>query len=106
MPFRGRLLNRHIPGRLVAATALGVIMALTGSTVQAVPFTQEQAGWARPGAQDFGDPVEGVDAKAKSRPADRARKAAVTALDKNFPWRLSRPRLEPRSAGCPSRSPR
>jgi RHS repeat-associated protein len=82
MPFRGRLLNRHIPGRLLAATALGVIMALTGSTVQAVPFTQEQAGWARPGAQDFDDPVEGVDAKAKSRPADRARKAAVTALDK------------------------
>ncbi|TXS55011.1 hypothetical protein EAO77_01415, partial [Streptomyces sp. t39] len=77
------MLNRRIPGRLLAATALGVTIALTGSTVQAMPLTlEEQQGRGRPGVQDFGDPVEGRDAKAAKRPSDAARKAAVTALDK------------------------
>ncbi|GGT30110.1 hypothetical protein GCM10010271_37660 [Streptomyces kurssanovii] len=75
-------MNRRIPGRLLAATALGVVVALTGSTVQAMPLTLEEQGRGRPGVQDFGDPVEGRNAKAAPRPADPARKSAVTALDK------------------------
>ncbi|MFI1400217.1 RHS repeat-associated core domain-containing protein [Streptomyces sp. NPDC020681] len=80
MSLRGRLLSRRLPGRLLSATALGVILALTGSTVQAVPA--EAQGRGKPGVQDFGDPVKGKNAKAKARPADRAKKAAVKQLDK------------------------
>ncbi|MFC9267569.1 sugar-binding protein, partial [Streptomyces zhihengii] len=57
-------------------------IALTGSSVQATPLTLEEQVRGRPGVQDFGDPVEGRDAKAAPRRADAARKAAVTALDK------------------------
>lgn len=80
MSLRGRLLSRRLPGRLLSATALGVILALTGSTVQAVPA--EAKGRGKPGVQDFGDPVQGKNAKSKPRPADRAKKAAVKQLDK------------------------
>ncbi|WP_446038218.1 polymorphic toxin-type HINT domain-containing protein [Streptomyces sp. SID1121] len=72
-----------MPQRALTATALGVIIALTASTVQAAPV--EIAGSkdrGRPGVQDFGDPVEGTDGKAAKRPADPARKAAVTRLDR------------------------
>ncbi|MFD5875020.1 polymorphic toxin-type HINT domain-containing protein [Streptomyces sp. NPDC060322] len=82
MAFRGRLMNRRLPGRLLTATALGITLALTGSAVQAVPSAPGQEGRGRPGVQDFGDPVEGRNAQAKKRPADEARKAAVERLDK------------------------
>ncbi|MGW4229916.1 polymorphic toxin-type HINT domain-containing protein [Streptomyces sp. NPDC004980] len=64
------------------ATALGITLALTGSTVQAVPSAPGQEGRGRPGVQDFGDPVEGKGAQTKKRPADEAKKAAVKLLDK------------------------
>ncbi|MBK5993016.1 sugar-binding protein [Streptomyces sp. MBT58] len=64
------------------ATALGVTLALTGGSVQAVPSEPGQELRGRPGVQDFGDPVEGTDAPAGKRPADPAKKAAVKQLDK------------------------
>ncbi|WP_169749638.1 polymorphic toxin-type HINT domain-containing protein [Streptomyces californicus] len=82
MAFRGRLLNRLVPGRLLMATTLGVTLALTGGSVQAVPSEPGQELRGKPGVQDFGDPVEGTDAPASKRPTDPARKAAVTQLDK------------------------
>ncbi|MEW1629729.1 polymorphic toxin-type HINT domain-containing protein [Streptomyces sp. NPDC089173] len=81
MAFQGRLLNRLIPGRLLTATALGVTLALTGGSVQAVPAEPGQELRGRPGVQDFGDPAEGTDAPASKRPADPAKKAAVEQLD-------------------------
>ncbi|MEU0382232.1 polymorphic toxin-type HINT domain-containing protein [Streptomyces cyaneofuscatus] len=63
------------------ATALGVTLALTGGSVQAVPAEPGQEVSGRPGVQDFGDPVKGTDAPASKRPADPAKKAAVTQLD-------------------------
>lgn len=83
MPFHGRLLSRRMSRRALSATVLGVIIALTASTVQAAPVeTTESRDRGRPGVQDFGDPVEGTDGKAAKRPADPARKAAVTQLSK------------------------
>ncbi|MFF6927963.1 MULTISPECIES: polymorphic toxin-type HINT domain-containing protein [Streptomyces] len=64
------------------ATTLGVTLALTGGSVQAVPSEPGQELRGKPGVQDFGDPVEGTDAPASKRPTDPARKAAVTQLDK------------------------
>ncbi|MGW7285251.1 RHS repeat-associated core domain-containing protein [Streptomyces sp. NPDC054847] len=64
---------------MLAATALGVTIALTGTTVEAVPL--EEPGRGRPGVQDI-DPLKGRDAKAKPRPGNPAKKAAVTRLDK------------------------
>ncbi|MFE3657630.1 RHS repeat-associated core domain-containing protein [Streptomyces sp. NPDC059165] len=81
MSRRGRLLNRRIPKRLFVTTVLGLSLALSSSTVQALSFADE-TGRSRPGVQDFGDPIEGGTAKAKPRPADPARKAAVTRLGK------------------------
>ncbi|MCX5417315.1 polymorphic toxin-type HINT domain-containing protein [Streptomyces sp. NBC_00059] len=82
MAFRGRLMNRRLPGRLLTATVLGITLALTGSAVQAASPAPGQEGRGRPGVQDFGDPAEGRNAQAKKRPADEARKAAVKRLDK------------------------
>ncbi|WP_251052977.1 MULTISPECIES: RHS repeat-associated core domain-containing protein [unclassified Streptomyces] len=73
-------MSRRMPGRLVAATALGVVIALAGSTVQAVPVADK--GFEGRAVQDFGDPVSGSPAKAAPRPADKAKKTAVTRLDK------------------------
>ncbi|WP_406000906.1 polymorphic toxin-type HINT domain-containing protein [Streptomyces sp. NBC_00829] len=81
MPLRGRLVSRRIPRRTLAATVLGLSLALSASSVQAVAFADEE-GRGRPGVQDFGDPVEGTNGKVKQRPADAARKAAVQRLDK------------------------
>ncbi|MGW0703226.1 polymorphic toxin-type HINT domain-containing protein [Streptomyces sp. NPDC002867] len=47
-----------------------------------MPLTLQEQGRGRPGVQDFGDPIEGKDAKAAPRPADPAKKAEVRALDK------------------------
>ncbi|WP_404786855.1 RHS repeat-associated core domain-containing protein [Streptomyces pristinaespiralis] len=65
---------------MLAATALGVIIALTGGSVQAVPIQNEGRG--RPGVQDFSDPVKGRKAKSRPRPSDLAQKAAIQRLDK------------------------
>jgi RHS repeat-associated protein len=80
MPFQGRLMNRHMPRWLLSATAVGVIIALTGSAAEALPV--EEQGRGRPGVQNFGDPLEGKDGKALPRPSDPAKKAAVSRLDK------------------------
>ncbi|MCM1946614.1 polymorphic toxin-type HINT domain-containing protein [Streptomyces sp. G2] len=63
---------------------VGLALALSASTVQAVPALADAAAGTtqRPGVQDFGDPVEGTGATAKKRPADATAKAAVKELDK------------------------
>ncbi|WP_406305078.1 polymorphic toxin-type HINT domain-containing protein [Streptomyces sp. NBC_00885] len=70
-----------MPRHTVAATVLGLSLALAASSVQAVAYADEK-GRGRPGVQDFGDPVEGTEGKVRHRPADPARKAAVKQLDK------------------------
>ncbi|MFF8383440.1 RHS repeat-associated core domain-containing protein [Streptomyces kanasensis] len=80
MSLRGRSLRHRLPRRSLTATALGLTLALTGSTVQAVARTDDTA-WARPSVQDFGDPVDGTDAKAAPRPPDPARQTAIGRLD-------------------------
>nr|WP_253267828.1 polymorphic toxin-type HINT domain-containing protein [Streptomyces asoensis] len=72
-----------MPRSTVVATVLGLTLALSASSVQALALDDGDRGrTSRPGVQDDGDPAKGSDAKAKSRPSDPARKAAVKGLDK------------------------
>ncbi|MEU8993136.1 polymorphic toxin-type HINT domain-containing protein [Streptomyces sp. NPDC048558] len=72
-----------MPRQTVVATVLGLSLALSASTVQAVALDENARGrTSRPGVQDDGDPAKGRDAKSKSRPSDPARKAAVKGLDR------------------------
>ncbi|WP_340379300.1 hypothetical protein U5640_29955 [Streptomyces sp. SS7] len=72
-----------MPRPAFAATVLGLTLALSASSVQAVALDDGDRGrTSRPGVQDDGDPAQGRDARAKSRPSDPARKAAVKGLDK------------------------
>ncbi|MEU1190084.1 hypothetical protein, partial [Streptomyces sp. NPDC005859] len=72
-----------MPRSTVVATVLGLTLALSASSVQALALDEGDRGrTSRPGVQDDGDPAKGSDAKAKSRPSDPARKAAVKGLDK------------------------
>ena len=83
MFFRGRSLSRRMPRPMVVATVLGLSLALSASSVQAVALDDGNRGrTSRPGVQDDGDPAKGSPAKAKPRPSDPARKAAVKGLDK------------------------
>lgn len=83
MFFRGRSLSRRMPRPAFAATVLGLTLALSASSVQALALDDGDRGrTSRPGVQDDGDPAKGSAAKAKSRPSDPARKAAVKGLDK------------------------
>ncbi len=83
MFFRGRSLSRRMPRPAFAATVLGLTLALSASSVQALALDDGARGrTSRPGVQDDGDPVKGSDAKKKSRPSDPARKAAVKGLEK------------------------
>ncbi|MET9967743.1 hypothetical protein ABZZ80_17875, partial [Streptomyces sp. NPDC006356] len=71
-----------MPRQAVVATVLGLSLALSASTVEAVVLDDGARGrTSRPGVQDDGDAVKGRDAKSKSRPSDPARKAAVKGLD-------------------------
>ncbi|MFD5637799.1 RHS repeat-associated core domain-containing protein [Streptomyces sp. NPDC127077] len=72
-----------MPRQTVVATVLGLTLALSASSVQASVLDDGDRGRiGRPGVRDDGDPAKGSDAKAKSRPSDPARKAAVKGLDK------------------------
>ncbi|MFG3234349.1 polymorphic toxin-type HINT domain-containing protein [Streptomyces antibioticus] len=72
-----------MPRPALAATVLGLTLALSASSVQALALDDGNRGrTSRPGVQDDGDPAKGSSAKAKSRPSDPARKAAVKGLDK------------------------
>ncbi|MER5215891.1 polymorphic toxin-type HINT domain-containing protein [Streptomyces sp. NPDC002838] len=72
-----------MPRQTVVATVIGLSLALSASSVQAVVLDDGDRGrTSRPGVQDDGDPAKGSAAKAKSRPSDPARKAAVKGLDK------------------------
>ncbi|MFI1027422.1 polymorphic toxin-type HINT domain-containing protein [Streptomyces sp. NPDC020951] len=72
-----------MPRPVFAATVLGLTLALSASSVQALALDDGDRGrTSSPGVQDDGDPAKGSDAKAKSRPSDPARKAAVKGLDK------------------------
>ncbi|MCQ9129798.1 polymorphic toxin-type HINT domain-containing protein [Streptomyces hilarionis] len=72
-----------MPRPALAATVLGLTLALSASSVQALALDDGDRGrTSRPGVQDDGDPARGSAAKAKSRPSDPARKAAVKGLDK------------------------
>ncbi|MFE0553660.1 RHS repeat-associated core domain-containing protein [Streptomyces pilosus] len=83
MFFRGRSLSRRMPKPVVAATVLGLSLALSASSVEAVVLDDGNRGrTGRPGVQDDGDPAKGTSAKAKPRPSDPARAAAVRGLDK------------------------
>ncbi|MCX4739203.1 hypothetical protein [Streptomyces antibioticus] len=70
-----------MPRQAVVATVIGLSLALSASSVQALALDDGAKGWRSPSAQDQ-DPAEGSSAKAKSRPSDPARKAAVKGLDK------------------------
>ncbi|OKI34761.1 sugar-binding protein [Streptomyces sp. TSRI0281] len=77
--MRGRLLTPRMPRRTGGAIVLGLALALTASAAQALPALPEEA--RLPGlTADESDPVRGKDAKAASRPADPARKAATKRL--------------------------
>ncbi|WP_371660652.1 HYD1 signature containing ADP-ribosyltransferase family protein [Streptomyces sp. NBC_00280] len=72
-----------MPRQTVVATVIGLSLALSASSVQAVVLDEGDRGrTSSPGVQDDGDPAKGSTAKAKSRPSDPARKAAVKGLDK------------------------
>lgn len=80
MSLRGRLLNRRISRRTLGSVVIGLSLALSASSVQALEVTPGST--KRPGVQDFGDPVKGTKAKSKARPANATAKAAVKKLDK------------------------
>ncbi|WP_307625068.1 polymorphic toxin-type HINT domain-containing protein [Streptomyces turgidiscabies] len=72
-----------MPRSTVVATVLGLSLALSASSVQAMALDDDAQGrTSRPGIQDDGDPAQGYAAKAGPRPSDPARKAAVKGLDK------------------------
>ncbi|WP_411148524.1 RHS repeat-associated core domain-containing protein [Streptomyces sp. A30] len=72
-----------MPRQTVVATVIGLSLALSASSVQAVTLDDGDRGrTSRPGVQDDGDPAKGSDAETKKRPSDPARKAAVKGLDK------------------------
>ncbi|MEU3616824.1 polymorphic toxin-type HINT domain-containing protein [Streptomyces sp. NPDC006872] len=72
-----------MPRPVFAATVLGLTLALSASSVQALALDDGDRGrTSSPGVQDDGDPAKGSDAKAKARPSDPARRAAVKGLDK------------------------
>ncbi|MFD4788151.1 RHS repeat-associated core domain-containing protein [Streptomyces sp. NPDC058459] len=71
-----------MPRRTVVATVLGLSLALSASSVQALALDDVRGRTSRPGVQDDGDPAEGHDARSKTRPSDPARGAAVRGLDK------------------------
>ncbi|WP_189709042.1 polymorphic toxin-type HINT domain-containing protein [Streptomyces phaeofaciens] len=70
-----------MPRQTVVATVIGLSLALSASSVQALALDDGARGWSSPGVQDE-DPVKGSNAKAKPRPTDPARKAAVKGLHK------------------------
>ena len=83
MFFRGRSLSRRIPRSTVVAIVLGLSLALSASSVQAMALDDDARGrTSSPGLQDDGDPVKGYATKTAPRPSDPARKAAVKGLDK------------------------
>ncbi|MEU3251831.1 sugar-binding protein [Streptomyces sp. NPDC006997] len=77
--LRGGLLDRHLPQRAVGTLALGLSLALAATGAQALPIEAAVSGRA---LQQDPDPAESEDAKAAGRPADAAKKAAVTVLEK------------------------
>ncbi|MFE3942753.1 RHS repeat-associated core domain-containing protein [Streptomyces sp. NPDC059118] len=68
-----------MPRRTAGALMLGLALALTAGSAQAVPPKQEAVGL--PSLPDDPDPATGKDAAKASRPADPAKKAAATRLD-------------------------
>ncbi|WP_437014106.1 polymorphic toxin-type HINT domain-containing protein [Streptomyces sp. enrichment culture] len=72
-----------MPRSMMVASVLGLSLALSASSVQAVALDDGARGrTGPPGVQDDGDPAKGFAAKSKPRPFDPARKAAVKGLDK------------------------
>ncbi|MEW2116097.1 RHS repeat-associated core domain-containing protein [Streptomyces sp. NPDC005474] len=72
-----------MPRSTVVATVLGLSLALSASSVQAMALDDDARGrTSRPGLQDDGDPAKGYAAKTSPRPSDPAREAAVKGLDK------------------------
>ncbi|MFE4830474.1 RHS repeat-associated core domain-containing protein [Streptomyces sp. NPDC056672] len=72
-----------MPRPTVVATVLGLTLALSASSVQALALDDDARGrTSRPGVQEDGDPAKGSAAPAKSRPSDPARQAAVNGLGK------------------------
>ncbi|MFJ3974824.1 RHS repeat-associated core domain-containing protein [Streptomyces sp. NPDC090021] len=80
MSLRGRPLSRRIHRRTLGSVVIGLSLALSASSVQALETAP--GGTKRPGVQNFGDPVKGTKAKSKGRPANATAKAAVKKLDK------------------------
>ncbi|MFG3379475.1 polymorphic toxin-type HINT domain-containing protein [Streptomyces sp. NPDC047999] len=72
-------MTRRISRRWAGSVVIGLSLALSAGTVQAVPV--EAAGTDRPGVQDLGEPAQGKNARTKPRGADPAAKAAVETLD-------------------------
>ncbi|WP_405613615.1 RHS repeat-associated core domain-containing protein [Streptomyces sp. NBC_01508] len=78
MSLRGRPLAARMPRHTVGAVVLGVLLALSASTVQALPA---EPGTAKPpGVQEDADPATGKNATTEPRPADPVAKAAVKRL--------------------------
>ncbi|MEU5147366.1 RHS repeat-associated core domain-containing protein [Streptomyces yangpuensis] len=101
MSLRGRLLNRRIHRRTLASVVIGLSLALSASSVQALETAP--GGTKRPGVQDFGDPVKGTKAKSKGRPANATAKAAVKKLDKPvWPGTGSAELAVPATGGAPA----
>ncbi|MGW6457153.1 hypothetical protein ACWF94_14730, partial [Streptomyces sp. NPDC055078] len=79
MPLRGRLLASRLPRLAIGTLVLGVSLALSASTVEALPAFADDA--KLPGIARNPDPVRTKNLNAKPRPADPAKKAAAKALD-------------------------
>lgn len=82
MPIRGRLLHARMPKSVLAGAAIVLTLAVSGGNAQAVtPLQPVSSGL--PGFSKNPDPVTGKAAgKAKPRPVDGAKKAAVRSLGK------------------------
>ncbi|MEJ8644382.1 hypothetical protein WKI68_29840 [Streptomyces sp. MS1.HAVA.3] len=101
MSLRGRLLNRRIHRRTLGSVVIGLSLALSASSVQALELAP--GGTKRPGVQNFGDPVKGTKAKSKGRPANATAKAAVKKLDKPvWPGSGSAELAVPATGGTPA----
>lgn len=80
MPFRGRLLYRRLPRRVLTVAGLGLTMALSASSVQPVAFAEDERA-TRPGVHDADELVKGWNAKPAKKRKDTSRSSEVKRLE-------------------------
>ncbi|MFI6645726.1 polymorphic toxin-type HINT domain-containing protein [Streptomyces sp. NPDC050504] len=78
MSLRGRPLASRLPRHMVGTLVIGLALALSASTAQALP--DAVGGGSLPRVADNPDPIKGTELKSKPRPVDKARTTMANRL--------------------------